>query len=77
MTVIYRILYRSLRALGGTLFNIAHSLQWMSLKMHDKSNYGAHRSYKSGRKNYLKNWAGYAYDFLTAKYRELKVRLDK
>jgi len=43
--------------------------------MHDKSNYGAHRAYKSGRKNYLKNGIGYAYDFLYRKFQELKAKV--
>jgi len=59
------------------MFSTAHAIQWVSLKMYDKSNYPSHRASRQGRKNYLKNWAGYTYDFLVAKYQELKVRLGK
>jgi hypothetical protein len=77
MTVVNRFLYRVLRRLSASAFNLAHGLQWLSLKAYDKSNYGSHRASKQGRKNYLKNWVGYAYDFLVAKFQELKVRLGK
>ena len=77
MTAVYRFLYRQLRRLSGAMFSTAHAIQWVSLKMYDKSNYPSHRASKQGRKNYLKNGIGYAYDFLVAKYQELKVRLSK
>jgi hypothetical protein len=77
MTVINRFLYTLLRRMSAWAFNLAHGLQWLSLKAYDKSNYGSHRASKQGRKNYLKNWAGYSYDYLRTKFQELKVRLSK
>jgi hypothetical protein len=77
MTAVYRFLYRQLRRLSGLLFSTGHAIQWVSLKMYDKSNYPSHRANKRYRKNYLKNGIGYAYDYLVVKYQELKVRLDK
>lgn len=77
MTAVYRFLYRQLRRLSGAMFNTAHAIQWVSLKMYDKSNYPSHRANKRYSKNYLKNWAGYVYDYLVTKYRELKVRFGK
>ena len=77
MTAVNRFLYRVLRRLSAGAFNIAHGLQWLSLKAYDKSNYASHRASRPKRKNYLKNWVGYSYDFLVAKFQELKVRFTK
>ena len=77
MTAVNRFLYRVLRRLSAWAFNCAHGLQWLSLKAYDKSNYASHRASRPRRKNYLKNWIGYSYDFLVAKFQELKVRLTK
>jgi hypothetical protein len=77
MTAVNRFLYKVLRRMSAGAFNLAHGLQWLSLKAYDNSNYASHRASKPRRKNYLKNGIGYSYDYLQAKFQELKVRLSK
>lgn len=72
MTAVNRFLYRALRRLSAWAFSLAHGLQWLSLKAYDHSNYGSHRASKQGKKNYLKNWIGYSYDYLIVQLRKLK-----
>ncbi len=76
MTVVNRLAYRLLRRLSAWAFNLAHGLQWLSLKAYDKSDFSKHRAMYRERKHYIKNGLGYAYDYIVAKVKAMKTKAE-